>query len=157
MQKVFLLSFCSLISSTERQVTKKFFLNFFVVWLSVELIINEKKLSAKTFCIAFPIWRCCNFFTFPILFLPSTPTKPHLISDLWDLTRKTRLFRFRAQIFFFMILIKSPLLAQTFKVCVDTGSSNYWLIGTSCNSGGCNGAGVWTHKKFHYSWAFTKH
>uniref|UniRef100_A0A914EG22 Peptidase A1 domain-containing protein n=1 Tax=Acrobeloides nanus TaxID=290746 RepID=A0A914EG22_9BILA len=54
-----------------------------------------------------------------------------------------------------MILIKSPLLAQTFKVCVDTGSSNYWLIGTSCTSGGCNGAGVWTHKKFHYSLSST--
>uniref|UniRef100_A0A914E3Q8 Peptidase A1 domain-containing protein n=1 Tax=Acrobeloides nanus TaxID=290746 RepID=A0A914E3Q8_9BILA len=44
---------------------------------------------------------------------------------------------------------------QTFKVCVDTGSSNYWLIGTSCKSVGCNGAGVWTHKKFHYSLSST--
>ena len=30
-----------------------------------------KNLSEKTFCIAFPIFRCCNFFAFPILLEPN--------------------------------------------------------------------------------------
>uniref|UniRef100_A0A914D9B5 Peptidase A1 domain-containing protein n=1 Tax=Acrobeloides nanus TaxID=290746 RepID=A0A914D9B5_9BILA len=50
----------------------------------------------------------------------------------------------------FLVKISQGTPAQTFKVIVDTGSSDYWLIDSSCISSACNGVN-YVHRKFHSS------